>query len=121
MTSIDTSLQAQVDAQLLEQGAFAPQSIGDRKPLVVIRFDKADVAYEPQLYQALSRALERRPDAVFDLVAVSPEGGNPSAARKDADAVFQSMTNMGLPAERVVMAAMGSNAAKTPEVHIYVH
>ena len=28
------------------------------------------------------------------------------------------MTNMGLPAERVVMAAMGSNSAKTPEVPV---
>jgi hypothetical protein len=97
------------------------QSFADKKPLVVIRFDKADVAYEPALYQALSRALERRPDAVFDLVAVSPDGGNPAAARADADAVFQSMTNMGLPAERVAMAAMGSSKATTPEVHIYVH
>ena len=97
------------------------QTFADKKPLVVIRFDKADVVYEPALYQALSRALERRPDAVFDLVAVSPDGGNASAARTDADAVFQSMTNMGLPAERVVMAAMGSNKATTPEVHIYVH
>jgi hypothetical protein len=34
--------------------------------------------------------------------------------------VFASMTNMGLPAERVIMAAMGSANAKTPEVHIYV-
>ncbi|MBX7199086.1 MAG: hypothetical protein K1X51_06880 [Rhodospirillaceae bacterium] len=97
------------------------QSFADKKPLVVIKFDKPDVTYEPALYQALSRALERRPDAVFDLVAVSPDGGNPSAARTDADAVFASMPNMGLPAERVVMAAMGSNSAKTPEVHIYVH
>lgn len=96
------------------------EAFAQRRPLVVIRFDKPDVAYEPQLYQALSRALERRPDAVFDLVAVSPEGGNPSAARRNADTVFLSMTNMGLPAERVAMAAMGSNAAKTPEVHIYV-
>jgi hypothetical protein len=100
--------------------SVSPQSLADRKPLVVIRFDKPDVAYEPALYQALSRALERRPDAVFDLVAVSPEGGNPSAARQDADAVLQSMTNMGLPAERVAMGAMGSNKAATPEVHIYV-
>ncbi|MGZ6212842.1 MAG: hypothetical protein ACXWNU_10505 [Candidatus Binataceae bacterium] len=95
-------------------------AVADRKPLVVIRFDKPDVAYEPALYQALSRALERRPDAVFDLVAVSPDGGNPSAARQDADAVLQSMTNMGLPAERVAMGAMGSSKAASPEVHIYV-
>ena len=88
---------------------------------MVIRFDKPDVAYEPALYQALSKALERRPDATFDLVAVSPKDGNAAAARKDANSVFRSMTNMGLPAERVAMATMGSQTASTPEVHIYVH
>ncbi len=101
--------------------SVTPASFADKKPLVVIRFDKADVAYEPALYQALSRALERRPDATFDLVAVSPNEGAQAVARRDADAVFKSMTNMGLPAERVAMATMASSAASTPEVHIYVH
>lgn len=101
--------------------SVTPASFADKRPLVVIRFDKPDVAYEPALYQALSRALERRPDATFDLVAVSPTDGNVAAARRDADAVFKSMTNMGLPAERVAMAAMNSASATTPEVHIYVH
>jgi len=98
-----------------------PAAFADRKPLVVIRFDKPDVAYEPALYQALSRALERRPDATFDLVAVSAKNGDAAVARKEADAVFRSMTNMGLPAERVAMATMASTTANTTEVHIYVH
>jgi hypothetical protein len=98
-----------------------PASFADRRPLVVIRFDKPDVAYEPALYQALSRALERRPDATFDLVAVSPNEAGQAAARREADGVFRSMTNMGLPAERVAMAAMANASATTPEVHIYVH
>ncbi len=68
--------------------SVTPASFADKKPLVVIKFDKADVAYEPALYQALSRALERRPDATFDLVAVSPTEGNAAAARTDADSVF---------------------------------
>ena len=100
--------------------ASTPASFTDRKPLVVIRFDKADVAYEPALYQALSRALERRPDAVFDLVAVSPSGGNTNAARRNAENVMRSMTNMGLPSEQVIMASMNNPSATTAEVHIYV-
>ena len=100
--------------------SVTPASLGQRRALVIIRFDKPDVAYEPALYQALSRALERRPDAVFDLVAVSPQNGSPAAARQNAEVVFQSMTNMGLPTDRVAMAAMGSTSATTPEVHIYV-
>jgi hypothetical protein len=101
--------------------AVTPASFADKKPLVVIRFDKPDVAYEPALYQALSKALERRPDATFDLVAVTPKDGNAAASRKDADTVFKSMTNMGLPAERVAMGTMASQTAANPEVHIYVH
>lgn len=101
--------------------SVTPASFADKRLLVVIRFDKPDVAYEPALYQALSQALQRRPDATFDLVAVSPPTGNPATARDDADAVFRSMTCMGLPAERVAMAAMTSPTATTPEVHIYVH
>jgi hypothetical protein len=97
-----------------------PASFTDRRPLVVIRFDKADVAYEPALYQALSRALERRPDAVFDLVAVSPASGNSTVARRNADSVMRSMTSMGLPNERVIMASMSSPSATSPEVHVYV-
>jgi hypothetical protein len=104
-------------------GAITPMttSAGERRPLVVIRFDKPDVAYEPALYQALSRALERRPDAVFDLVAVSPTGGNAASAKQRADAVLKSMTGMGLPQDRVSESAMASASAKTSEVHIYVH
>lgn len=92
----------------------------ERRPLVVIKFDKADVAYEPQLYQALSRALERRPDAVFDLVAVSPQADTTDSAKQRADSVLKSMTGMGLPADRVAETAISSPSATTPEVHVYV-
>ena len=88
---------------------------------MVIRFDRPDVAYEPALYQALSRALERRPDATFDLVAVSPNEAGQATARREADNVFKSMTSMGLPAERVPMTTMAAPAVTTPEVYIYVH
>ncbi len=115
-----TTTQQRSAAPARPTASVTPASLGQRRALVIIRFDQPDVAYEPALYQALSRALERRPDAVFDLVAVSPQGGSPAEARQNAEAVFQSMTNMGLPAERVAMAAMGSTSATNPEVHIYV-
>lgn len=88
---------------------------------MVIRFDRPDVAYEPALYQALSRALERRPDATFDLVAVSPNEAGQATVRREADNVFKSMTSMGLLAERVAMATMAQASATTPEVYIYAH
>jgi len=112
--------QVRTSARAMAPVGFAPVNFTDKKPLVKIVFDKAGVEYEPALYQALSTALQRRPDSVFDLVAVAPEGGNSAAAQKNADAVFQSMTNMGLPAERVAKGVMASNKATNLEVHIYV-
>ena len=99
----------------------------NRRPLVVIRFDRPDVPYEQALYSALARALERRPDSRFDLVAVSPTRGGAaeqaldrSNARKYAEDVLRTLTEMGLPAQRVALSATTSPEAATNEVHIYV-
>ena len=107
-----------------QMASAAPGDFSQRRPLVVIRFDRQDVAYEPALYEAVSRALERRPDAVFDLVAVSPGTGNQNlssgSARRNAEQVLGSLAGMGLPSDRVMLSAMASPTAQSSEVHIYV-
>ena len=107
-----------------QMASATPGDFSQRRPLVVIRFDRQDVAYEPALYQAVSRALERRPDAVFDLVAVSPGSGNQSlssgSSRRNAEQVLGSLAGMGLPSDRVMLSAMASPTAQSAEVHIYV-
>lgn len=108
--------------------ATAPSAGGaDRRPLVVIRFDKPNVAYEQALYTAVSRALERRPNAAFDLVAVAPNAGsaaqaalNTDASKRNAQNVLRSLTNMGLPADRVTLSATTSGTVHSNEVQIYV-
>ncbi len=102
-------------------------ALADRRPLVVIRFDRPDVEYRQALYAAVSTALERRPSSMFDLVAVAPNQGSPadvalgsSAAKRNANAVLQSLTEMGLPSSRVTLSATTSTSARTNEVHIYV-
>src|SRR6202012_6007976 len=45
-------------------------------PLVVVRFDRPDVDYQQILYAALSQALQNRPNASFQVVAVAPTRGN---------------------------------------------
>ena len=99
----------------------------NRRPLVVIRFDRADVPYEQALYSAVARALEARPQAGFDLVAVAASQGtaadaalNASKVRKNAEAVMRSLIEMGLPANRVILSSTTSPAAATNEVHVYV-
>ncbi len=98
-----------------------------RRPLVVIRFDRPNVAYEQALYTAVSRALDRRPSASFDLVAVAPERGSAArvavasnTSKRNAETVLRSLSDMGLPLQRVRLSAMTSSAAATNEVHIYV-
>ena len=105
----------------------AVQPSGPRRPLVVIRFDRPNVEYEQALYTAVSRALERRPSATFDLVAVAPNRGNAaqvtvaaSTSKRNAESVLRSLSDMGLPLDRVRLSAMTSGRAATNEVHIYV-
>jgi hypothetical protein len=95
------------------------------KPFVVIRFDKPNPDYEPALKEAVSKALARRPNAAFDLVAVAPEaaqeGTDPKLAQANADQVLKSLMGMGLAADRVNMAAATTSPnAKADEVDLYI-
>ena len=98
-----------------------------RRALVVIRFDRATVPYQQALYNAVSRVLERRPNAVFDLVAVAPSAGgkarvalNTTKSRRHADTVRRSLVEMGLPPSRLAVSAKTSAQARTNEVHVYL-
>ncbi|MEE2759924.1 MAG: hypothetical protein VYE18_00575 [Pseudomonadota bacterium] len=110
------------------QGHRASRSTLGRRPLVVVRFDRPDVAYDQALYNAVSRALERRPTATFELVAVAPNHGgtarvalNTNKARRSAELVLRSLQQMGMPAERVGLSARTSQTAQTNEVHLYLN
>ncbi len=105
----------------------AASLVGQRQPLVVIRFNQPNVEYEQALFTVVGRALERRPNAAFDLVAVAPSVGSAaqvslatSKARRNAEDVLRSLTNMGLPADRITLSATSSASAQGHEVHVYV-
>ena len=123
-----TSLSNRAFATAAPQPSSATQlGLAGRRPLVVIRFDDPNVDYEQALYAAMSRALERRPNATFDLVAVTSGQGtsaqvaiNTNTSKRNAERVLRSLTNMGLPSDRVSLSAMTSRTAEINEVHIYV-
>ncbi|HEV8016900.1 MAG TPA: hypothetical protein VGP48_15280 [Stellaceae bacterium] len=99
----------------------------DERPLVVIRFDQANVDYEQPLYTAVSRALERKPSATFTIQAVAPNAGsaaevavNTNSSRQNAENVLRSLTNMGLPADRVSLSATMSPDIQSNEVRVFV-
>ncbi|MEE2699214.1 MAG: hypothetical protein VX923_05910 [Pseudomonadota bacterium] len=104
-----------------------PSSTSGRRPLVVIRFDRNKVPFQQALYHAISRVLESRPSAIFDLVAVSPSSGgaarialNSNKSRRHAQEVLQALTEMGLPPSRVAVSAKTMTNANTNEVHVYL-
>ncbi|HEY1721243.1 MAG TPA: hypothetical protein VGG27_08350 [Magnetospirillaceae bacterium] len=102
-------------------------SSGER-PLVVIRFDRPNVSYENALYTAVKGALDRRPTATFEVVAVSSTSGTPGStaisettSRRNADQVVRSLTQMGLNSDRVRLSTSSSATAGTGEVDVFVH
>lgn len=121
------SLSNQPNSSFTPPAARAAVPSGDQ-PLVTIRFDRPNVNYEPALYAAVKSALDRRPNATFDVVAVAPTGSNPaqqtvaaSNARRNAESVLRSLTNMNMPASRVRVSASTSPSASTNgEVQVFV-
>ncbi|MFA4994307.1 MAG: hypothetical protein WC521_03280 [Bdellovibrionales bacterium] len=95
--------------------------------LVLIRYNQPNVEYEQQLSQAVGSAIERRPNAEFSIVAVSPSSGDPAtlaeqqqAAKSNADEVKRSLVQLGLSPSRITVANTQSLTAHTPEVHVYI-
>jgi len=95
--------------------------------LVTIRFDHPDVKYQQILYTALSQALQSRPGAGFDVIGVSPTRGTASAvqlaqssARRHAQDVMRSMTDMGVPATRLGLSSATDPSVSDTEVRVYI-
>jgi hypothetical protein len=96
-------------------------------PLVTIKFDHANVAYQQILYTALAQALQSRPTSSFAIVAVSPTRGSAPAvqlaqteSQRHAQEVMRSMTDMGVPAARLSISSATDPTAGASEVRVYV-
>jgi hypothetical protein len=104
-----------------------PRATAGQRPLVTIRFDQPNVDYEQALYQAVSQALDRFPQARFDLVAVGPSGALPAGQtplastdiRRNAEGVYRTLLQLGLPGDRVRLLSSAAPVA-TGEVQIYL-
>jgi len=105
-------------------GTNAKAKLDSRRPLMIIRFDRKDLGYEPALYQTAKKALERKPDVEFEIVAVIPvKNGAPLAineARKNADGVRMALINMGFPDERLLVTETENNNIEISEVRLFV-
>ena len=129
-----TTLSASIKSgELYGAGLSVPASFGGTagsgggSPLVVIRFDRPNVDYQQILYAALNQALQNRPGAGFQVVAVAPTRGTAasvqmaqSTARRHAQDVVRSMTDMGVPATRLNVASTTDPGANASEVRVFV-
>lgn len=104
-----------------------PSGLSEPRPLVKIRFDRANVNYEQPVYMAVNEALTRYPEARFELIAVHPSKGNAAEiaiestrSRRNAERVLRSLTEMGLSVDRIDLSYMPSDEARSNEVHLYV-
>lgn len=101
-----------------ETNAKASPALISGKPLMAIKFTSADVKYQEGLKQAVANAVAKKPDVVFDVVAInSPQGSN---AQQYASKVFQDIINLGISADKVNISAKTDAKASVPAVMVFV-
>jgi type IV pilus biogenesis protein CpaD/CtpE len=105
----------------------APATLSGPRALAKIKFDRPNVEYEQPIYMAVTEALKRYPEAEFDLVAVNPTSGNAAEvaiettrARRNAEKVLRTLTQMGLDTNRIDLSYNESSTATSSEVHLFV-
>ena len=126
-----SSASASAAPEGMTSSSVAPASttsgLSGPRPLAKIKFDRPDVAYEEPVYLAVNEALKRYPNARFDLVAVTPTEGNAAQvaiestkARRNAEKVLRTLTQMGLTQDRVDLSYSENASAAVNEVHLFV-
>jgi hypothetical protein len=105
----------------------APGVQAGTRPFITIRFDNADAPYQSEVATAMNQAMSRRPDALFDVVAVTPNVGSAADVRRNtrmaqdsADGVLRFITSLGVHPDRTTISSTTSDAVGANEVHIYI-
>ncbi len=101
--------------------------LSNPRPLVKIKFDQPNVEYEQAVYMAVNEAMQKYPNARFELIAVNPSAGNAAQvaiestrARRNAETVLRSLSQMGIDVNKIDLSTLQSAEARTNEVHIYI-
>jgi len=89
------------------------------KPLFVAKFAHDNVDYKDGLRTAVKAALERKANAVFDVVAIS-DVSSQGKAQNHANRIFQEIIEMGVNAGQVNISARNNAKTTIPEVMIFV-
>ena len=124
-TAIRTGQMAKA-APMAAPQAPASASSDQSTPIAVIKFDQPKADYQKTLFAALSDALKAKPQARFEVLGVAPTADTvaamqaaQTAARKHASEVVQTMTSMGVPAARMVVASKTDPSVQAGEVRVF--
>lgn len=97
--------------------AQVPALVGG-KPLFAVKFTSDNVKYQEGLKQAVANAVAKKPNVIFDVVAVNTLKG--SNAQGYASKIFQEIIELGVSADKVNISAKNDAAASAPAVMVYV-
>jgi len=107
--------------------ASPPSDLDAKAPLVVIRFDQPNVPYDEPVRKAAAMALQRKPTAIFDVVASAPAEGAPDAvasarekSKADAEGVVRSLMSAGVPSNQLTLTLATPQTGEAAEVRIFV-
>jgi hypothetical protein len=107
--------------------ASPPGDLDGKAPLVVIRFDEPNVPYDEPVRKAAALALQRKPTAIFDVVASAPAEGAPDAvasarekSKADAEAVVRALMSAGVPSNQLTLTLATPQTGAASEVRIFV-
>ncbi len=97
------------------------------RPYVVIRFARTNIDYEAALAAAVEKAVARRPNVAFDLVAVAPPAGSAeeeasrtAVAEAQAAQVLQTLAGLGFGPDRVSLQPWTGEASAIHEIRLYI-
>lgn len=114
-------------ASMTMMSAAAPMSAAPGGVVAVVHFDRKNPNYQQELYTSLNQALASRPNANFEIVAVSPTRGSAAAvqvaqttAKRHAQEVLRAMTDMGIPAARLAVSSSTDPAISSGEVRVFL-
>ncbi len=102
----------------LSGSTASTSAVASGRPLFSVSFANKNINYKEGLRQAVSNAVAKKNNVMFDVVAVSPlKGAN---AQNYASDVFQQIVGMGVSADRVNISSRTDVAASAPSVQVFV-
>lgn len=94
------------------------------QPIMIIRFNKADVYYKAPLKKIIGKALSMKPTVAFNVVSLIPETQDTQAtpiAEHNGKKIAEAIAASGVDKERITLVLQQSSDIQFNEVHVLAH